>query len=298
MNEITLEIERQQPEITFTIKENEFPTQKKTATPTEQAQVITPDAGFLLEEVDVGAIPSQYIVPEGTKNIVENGDVDVKEYATAHVAVPPPTFQQKTVTPIEQQQVIEADSGFDALERVTVNRIPQEYIVPSGSLDITANADGIDVTDKASVNVAVPVPVMPDEYVIGGSLVDRTAVEYHVTPGIKIIYNNAGLSNQPKLERVYLPDSVETIYTQTFTGCPKLNLQDMPKNLSSIGSYAFFGGVGHTKIIFHSTPTIDSNSFWGCSNLREIYVPWSEGEVANAPWGATNATITYNYTGE
>jgi hypothetical protein len=27
-------------------------------------------------------------------------------------------------------------------------------------------------------------------------------------------------------------------------------------------------------------------------------VPWAEGAVANAPWGATNATINYNYTGE
>lgn len=26
-------------------------------------------------------------------------------------------------------------------------------------------------------------------------------------------------------------------------------------------------------------------------------VPWAEGAVTNAPWGATNATINYNYTG-
>lgn len=28
--------------------------------------------------------------------------------------------------------------------------------------------------------------------------------------------------------------------------------------------------------------------------ITDIYVPWAEGAVANAPWGATNATIHYN----
>ena len=39
-----------------------------------------------------------------------------------------------------------------------------------------------------------------------------------------------------------------------------------------------------------------SSAFDGCTNLTDIKVPWAEGAVANAPWGATNATITYNYT--
>lgn len=43
--------------------------------------------------------------------------------------------------------------------------------------------------------------------------------------------------------------------------------------------------------------SIDSGAFSGCTNLTSIKVPWAEGAVANAPWGATNAAITYNYTG-
>ena len=44
--------------------------------------------------------------------------------------------------------------------------------------------------------------------------------------------------------------------------------------------------------------TIASTTFTSCANLTTINVPWAEaeGEVANAPWGATNATINYNYT--
>lgn len=47
-----------------------------------------------------------------------------------------------------------------------------------------------------------------------------------------------------------------------------------------------------------SVKSIDSNTFQNCTNLLTINVPWAEGEVAGAPWGATNATINYNYTGE
>ena len=47
-----------------------------------------------------------------------------------------------------------------------------------------------------------------------------------------------------------------------------------------------------------SVEIIEDYAFKNCTALTTINVPWSEGEVASAPWGATNATINYNYTGE
>lgn len=43
---------------------------------------------------------------------------------------------------------------------------------------------------------------------------------------------------------------------------------------------------------------IGDSAFSGCTSLAltTINVPWADGAVANAPWGATNATITYGYT--
>lgn len=53
------------------------------------------------------------------------------------------------------------------------------------------------------------------------------------------------------------------------------------------------------EVTFKGTPTsIDNMAFVDALSLTTINVPWSEGEVAGAPWGATNATINYNYTGE
>ncbi len=138
------------------------PLQDKTVTPTKQQQVVEADSGYYgLDEVTINAIPNQYIVPEGTKQITANGnDIDVTEYAEVDVNVPAPApvLQDKTVTPTKQQQTVHADQGYDGLDDVTVNAIPSQYIVPSGTKSITSNGQGIDVKEYEYANVAVPAP--------------------------------------------------------------------------------------------------------------------------------------------
>ena len=67
-----------------------------------------------------------------------------------------PSYQTKTVTPTKSQQVVTADSGYDALSQVTVNAIPSQYIIPTGNLPITANGNNINVSQYATVSVNVP----------------------------------------------------------------------------------------------------------------------------------------------
>lgn len=95
-----------------------------------------------------------------------------------------------------------------------------------------------------------------------------------------------------------LPSDITSIGDYAFNGCSYLALTSLPSGITNIGKGAFYNCTGLTSITFEGTPTsINSSSFSNCSNLTTINVPWSEGEVANAPWGATNATINYNYTG-
>jgi hypothetical protein len=92
-----------------------------------------------------------------------------------------------------------------------------------------------------------------------------------------------------------IPEGVTSIEVQAFAGCAEITVNSIPQGVKTIGNMAFANCTGITELTFKGTPTsICSNSFQGCTNLLNIYVPWAEGEVANAPWGATNATIHYN----
>ena len=93
-----------------------------------------------------------------------------------------------------------------------------------------------------------------------------------------------------------LPSGVTSIGDSAFSNCFNLALTELPSGVTSIGWYAFEDCTGLTSLTFKGTPnTINSTAFDGCTNLTTINVPWAEGAVANAPWGATNATINYNY---
>jgi len=68
------------------------------------------------------------------------------------------------------------------------------------------------------------------------------------------------------------------------------------KKIIYLGQFAFYG-TSALKAYFYqpaSSMSLNANAFYRAKYMTDIYVPWSEGEVANAPWGATNATIHYN----
>lgn len=63
-------------------------------------------------------------------------------------------MQEKEAIPTKEQQEIVPDKNYDGLSKVTVQKIPAQYIIPSGNIQITENGT-YDITSKESVNVDV-----------------------------------------------------------------------------------------------------------------------------------------------
>ncbi len=201
--------------------------QEKEVTPTKDTQQVSADGDYnALSMVTVKPIPDEYIVPSGNQNITENGSYDVADKASVTVRVSngdyTPILQDKSATPTKSQQTFNADEDFDGIGTFTVQAIPSEYIVPSGTKNITSNGTH-DVADKASVDVNVPIPEgyikpsgtksittngthdvkqyesaevnvpIPEGYIVpSGSLEITESGEYDVTAYAKAVVNVSG----------------------------------------------------------------------------------------------------------
>lgn len=96
-----------------------------------------------------------------------------------------------------------------------------------------------------------------------------------------------------------LPPKLFRIVFNAFENCTSLAITHIPASVGSIMGSAFKNCSGLTSITFKGTPNSIANTvFSGCTNLTTINVPWAEGEVGVAPWGAPNVnTINYNHKG-
>lgn len=99
------------------------------------------------------------------------------------------------------------------------------------------------------------------------------------------------------IEHIQIPESVNVLHSRCFFGCISLKNIVIPANVNQIDGEAFENCSSLTTVTFKGTPNvIQTDSFFG-AEVQTINVPWAEGEVSGAPWGARTATINYNYTG-
>ena len=202
--------------------------QSKTITPSETVQEVTADADYTgLEKVTVEAIPDEYIVPSGTKNITENGTHDAKTYEFVNVNVP----------------------------------IPDGYIKPSGELEVTENGTH-DVTAYASVNVNVETGG-GDPTVLLDAALEGTVTSIDSDIKSIIAYGCRGWS---QLKTVNLPNAT-SIGTYGFYYCTSLTSVNAPK-VTSLGTYAFYN-CKMKSVNFPVATGIAQNAFYNCTALEK-----------------------------
>ena len=197
--------------------------------------------------------------PSGSKTITTNGTHDVKNYANAVVNVP---------------------TGGGG-------------ITPSGTKQITENGEH-DVTSYAKVNVQVA----------GGGGYSIEDLATGAPEGEIVIMadkiEEGAFSRKNKITKVTIKGSggsARYIAGHAFSYCTKLK-EVILENAPNIFGYGFGYCTALEKVTFTANQNIPANltasAFGSCTALTDIYVPWAEGEVANAPWGADKATVHYN----
>lgn len=212
-----------------------------------------------------------------------------------------PSLQEKIIT-INGE--VTPDYGYDGLSKVTVN-------VPDASKAYLKS-----LIDRSVTTLEFPEDLtsIGDAAFRGCTNLVLTSLPSGITSiGTNTFYqcSNLALTHLPSglvrigtyafmnchnLALTELPSGLNTLGMGAFCGCTGLAITEIPSSITSIGANVFSGCTGITSLTFRGTPSsIHNLALNNCNNLTIINVPWAEGEVANAPWGATNATINYGY---
>ena len=184
----------------------------------------------------------------------------------------------------------EGSGGEDGTVKSIIDRTLTDIELPSGLTKIGDYA----FAGMSNLNsVSIPNGVTS----IGVNAFLASSIKTVSLPNTLTVIDRYAFGGCANLSLESLPSNLTIIDSLAFSGCTSLALTSLPEGITNIGSNAFRDCAGLTTLTFEGTPTfIGASAFGNCPNLTTINVPWAEGEVANAPWGATNATINYNYT--
>ena len=200
-------------------------------------------------------------------------------------------LQEKEATPTKEMQQIIADQQYDGLSKVVVNAIPDEYIIPSGELEIIQN--GIyDVSSKASAKVNVPMPTGTIDITENGlhNVKDKEFANVNVPEkqlGTKTITKNGtykasddNLDGYSQVEVAtsgvdindYIGDTVSTSSYSIPGWITLIKKLPSPLILETTAPEYMFKGIKITELpqIDISEATSIVGMFYGCDELLEI----------------------------
>ena len=264
--------------------------QEKEATPTKERQQIIADQQYDgLSKVVVNAIPDEYIIPEGTRNINQNGDFDVREKATVVVNVPEKVLGSKTIT--ENGVYNPINDGLDgynyvnvATSGVDINNYYYTNDTYSGGIrsyikDVpTLNTENLTTMYAffAGCQNLTNIPNINTSKVTNMSTMFNGCNELKTIPALntsKVIDMSGMFSECPALIEIpELDTSNVTTMSNMFNRCK--NLKTVPTmNTNKVTTMAFmFSSSGITTIPELNTSKVTNvyNMFSSCSNLITI----------------------------
>lgn len=187
----------------------------------------------------------------------------------------------KTVDPEKSQKTVYPDSGYNALLSVTVNKIPDEYIQPSGTLTITDNGEK-DVTSYAKVAVNIPTGGGTSEN-LDSVLAEQESLIAELKAELANKASGGGSSSGSNKLAEIMNFEVEELTAEDLKGVRIIpygffedqeNLQKVtfPDTLEEINEDAFNYCINLENVIFGKSQNLSiyDNAFQLCENLQYI----------------------------
>ena len=200
-----------------------------------------------------------------------------------------PVTQEKEIIPSKEIQIVEPDRGFTGLSKVTVNPIPDEYIIPSGEIKINANGN-YNVTDKARAKVNVPIKTLGTKTITKNGVYNATddnldgygQVEVETSGGVDINdYFATTLSTDGQMSNKHWQVYFKKLPPVTISGTSAENLfynftlsehPDISANnqITNINGLFYYARITEVKPFDTSKCTTAESLFGYCSFLQKI----------------------------
>lgn len=197
-------------------------------------------------------------------------------------------MQEKEAIPTKGKQEIVPDKNYDGLSKVIVDKIPDEYIIPTGNIEITKN--GIyNVREKETANVNIPVLKLGTKNITENGVYKASDDELdgysEVNVGIKPLFT--GSYDRQGLKQIGWTDEEIDYYNQNgvqwneseddyfkltqteLAGDDSKNTRFIPKN-SNKTSFQSYRGLLAIPLLNTSEVAKMGNMFYGCYSLTTI----------------------------
>ena len=197
-------------------------------------------------------------------------------------------MQEKEAIPTKEKQEIVPDKNYDGLSKVIVDKIPDEYIIPTGNIEITKN--GIyNVREKETANVNIPVLKLGTKNITENGVYKASDDELdgysEVNVGIKSLFT--GSYDRQGLKQIGWTDEEIDYYNQNgvqwnasedeyfkltqteLAGDDSKNTRFIPKN-STKTSFESYRGLLAIPLLNTSEVTSMRNMFSNCRSLTTI----------------------------
>lgn len=172
-----------------------------------------------------------------------------------------PNNQKKSVIPTKEIQEITPDEKYNGLSKVIVDKIPDEYIIPKGEINITENGE-VNVADKETAIVNVPEKKLGNKIIIKNGTYKATDDNLDGYSQVEVETSGVDINDYFDLTKKTSGSVVSYIKT-----IPKLDTS----GYTSFSS--FFSGFSNMETI----PLLNTGNatnlydmFYNCSSLKTI----------------------------